>query len=188
MQQEMRQTSRVSLTVHVRVAAEGDAVALHRFASDLVGERLSVLFRRDKAPSIEEQRNFIERIARTPRSALFVAEAGGEIVGMLDFHGHQKPQRAHAGEFGMSVARPWRGRGIGSQLLAHLFAWASAQNMRRLELSVFANNAPAIALYERAGFVREGVQRDAIEIDGGLIDMVQMAKTLPVGAAVGPAA
>lgn len=130
----------------------------------------------------------MQRVARAPRSFLLVADAGEEIVGMLDFHGHQKPQRSHAGEFGMSVAKLWRGRGVGSQLLAHLFGWALTEQLRRLELSVFSNNTGAMSLYERVGFLPEGTEREAVEVDGRYVDIVRMARTLSHPAAVGPAA
>jgi RimJ/RimL family protein N-acetyltransferase len=40
---------------------------------------------------------------------------------------------------------------------------------------VHADNARAIALYEKVGFVREGVARDAVFIDGEYRDAINMA-------------
>jgi putative acetyltransferase len=45
----------------------------------------------------------------------------------------------------------------------------------RLELQVFANNARAIALYERMGFQVEGRRRMAVMVDGVAIDVLMMA-------------
>jgi RimJ/RimL family protein N-acetyltransferase len=45
-------------------------------------------------------------------------------------------------------------------------------NLHRVCLTVFSYNAPAIALYERLGFVREGVYREHIERDGQHFDML----------------
>lgn len=44
-----------------------------------------------------------------------------------------------------------------------------------VELHVHADNLRAIALYEKVGFVREGMARGAIRIDGRYIDSVLMA-------------
>jgi RimJ/RimL family protein N-acetyltransferase len=41
---------------------------------------------------------------------------------------------------------------------------------------VHADNARAIALYERIGFVREGVARDAVFVDGQYRDAISMAR------------
>ncbi len=57
---------------------------------------------------------------------------------------------AHIG--GLSVTQAWRGRGIGGQLLAAAEAWARGHGRARLTLWVAAENAPAVRLYEKAGF------------------------------------
>ena len=162
----------------IRTAIEADATALQAFSAELIAERLPVLFRRDQAPTVEHQHDMIRRLSATPRSALFVAESDGQLVGMLDFHGHQKPQRAHAGEFGMSVAKTWRNKGVGTRLLNYLSEWAIAEGLRRLELSVFSNNDSAIVLYRRCGFIVEGRQQEAVLVDGAYVDIVLMAKLL----------
>jgi ribosomal protein S18 acetylase RimI-like enzyme len=56
----------------------------------------------------------------------------------------------------MAVAREWRGRGIGSALLAAAIDWARTQRLHKLELDVFPHNNAAIELYRKFGFVEEG--------------------------------
>jgi ribosomal protein S18 acetylase RimI-like enzyme len=56
----------------------------------------------------------------------------------------------------MAVARPWRGRGVGTALLEAAMKWAREEGLHKLSLSVFPHNASAIALYRRFGFVEEG--------------------------------
>jgi RimJ/RimL family protein N-acetyltransferase len=82
----------------------------------------------------------------------FVADAAGEVVGSL----HLEPSRFGFGEIGMAVAREWRGRGVGSALLAAAIEWARQRELHKLSLSVFPHNAAAIALYRKFGFVEEG--------------------------------
>lgn len=41
-----------------------------------------------------------------------------------------------------------------------------------------ADNTRAIALYEKTGFIREGIQRRSVLIDGRFIDTVNMALML----------
>jgi ribosomal-protein-alanine N-acetyltransferase len=57
------------------------------------------------------------------------------------------------------VAAEFRRRGIGAALLDAVLAWAREQGAQRMELEVRASNRAAIALYERADFVRDGVRR-----------------------------
>jgi putative acetyltransferase len=49
-------------------------------------------------------------------------------------------------------------------------------NIRRLELVVYTDNAPAIALYERFGFEREGLLRGYAWRDGDYADCLAMAR------------
>lgn len=162
----------------VRQAQPGDAAAMSAFMSDLVAERLPVLFRKDRAPTEAEEREFIERIGRSPRNVLLLAEANGRIVGVLDFQGDAKVQRAHSGAFGLSVAREWRRCGVATGLLAHLLEWAKGKGLWRIELEVMSNNLGAVALYERAGFRLEGAKVRAVEVDGEYVDLLQMARLL----------
>jgi putative acetyltransferase len=47
--------------------------------------------------------------------------------------------------------------------------------VRKLELHVFPHNAPAIALYESFGFVREGYRKDHYRRGVGYVDAILMA-------------
>jgi ribosomal protein S18 acetylase RimI-like enzyme len=58
-------------------------------------------------------------------------------------------------ELGIAVARPFRGRGIGRQLLRSLIECARQHKYQRLSLSVAPGN-PARALYEAEGFQKVG--------------------------------
>ncbi len=70
----------------------------------------------------------------------------------------------------------WR-RGIGSAILAALVGAADDWlDLKRLELTVFADNAHAIALYERFGFVAEGTLRAYAYRAGCYADCLTMAR------------
>jgi len=95
--------------------------------------------------------------ARSPQFAAsadrtIVADSAGEIVGSL----YLSPSRFGVGELAMAVARPWRGRGVGSALLAAAIDKAREEGLHKIALEVFPHNAAAIALYRKFGFVEEG--------------------------------
>ena len=54
---------------------------------------------------------------------------------------------------GMAVAPPWRRRGIGERLMRLALAEARSVGVRRVQLEVLDENAAALALYTRLGFV-----------------------------------
>jgi len=73
------------------------------------------------------------------------------------------------------VAADARGRGIGRALLEHAVEWARRSGVRKLELHVFPHNEPAIRLYERFGFVREGFRRAHYRRGHEYVDAILMA-------------
>jgi ribosomal protein S18 acetylase RimI-like enzyme len=85
----------------------------------------------------------------------FVWRDGGADLGMV--RGAQNDaDRDAAYLISMWVAPEARGRGIGAALVAEVIAWARGRGLRRLLLDVGAHNAPALRLYERAGFAPTG--------------------------------
>jgi putative acetyltransferase len=104
-----------------------------------------------------------------------VALVGGEIVGVL----RVEPTPFGFGELGMMVAAPYRGRGVRTVLVAASIDWARAGGLHKLSLSVFADNAAAVALYRKFGFVDEGHRsRHIRRANGELWDLLEMGLVL----------
>lgn len=83
------------------------------------------------------------------------------------------------GEIGMMVAAGWRGRGVGTALVAAAVDWARARGLHKLALSVFPHNEAAIALYRKSGFIAEGrLVRHVRRADGQLWDLIEMGLLL----------
>ncbi|MEM9477980.1 MAG: GNAT family N-acetyltransferase [Pseudomonadota bacterium] len=111
-----------------------------------------------------------------PNFVCLVAISKEEIVGMASLTRFEG-RRSHVGAVGMGVHDAYVGNGLGARLLTSLLEvaddwWA----LRRIELTVNADNARAIGLYERMGFEREGVLRDYALCGGEFIDAVSMAR------------
>jgi ribosomal protein S18 acetylase RimI-like enzyme len=79
---------------------------------------------------------------------------------------------------GLAVGVEYRRRGVGRELLTAAAEEARRRGARRLTLRVLARNEPARRLYESAGFVVEGVQRQEFLIEGEYVDDVLMALDL----------
>jgi putative acetyltransferase len=77
----------------------------------------------------------------------------------------------------MGVHDAYFGNGLGTRLLTSLLEVAdNLWTLRRIELTVNADNLPAISLYERMGFACEGAVRDYTLREGAFIDAVSMAR------------
>lgn len=78
---------------------------------------------------------------------------------------------------GMSIGNPdYWGKGYGSDALRLMLQYAFDElNLYRISLEVLGYNTRAIRAYEKAGFVREGVQRNAFRRDGQRWDVYSYA-------------
>lgn len=66
-----------------------------------------------------------------------------------------------------------RGRGYGTEAMALMLNFAFQElNLHRVQLTVFAYNAGARAMYERLGFTQEGIYRQFLHRDGERHDML----------------
>ncbi|MGH9905645.1 MAG: GNAT family N-acetyltransferase, partial [Pyrinomonadaceae bacterium] len=69
-----------------------------------------------------------------------------------------------------------RGKGYGTEAVKLLLVHAYRDlNLHRVQVHVFSENVPAIRLYEKVGFKREGVLRNAVVIDGKTLDVLIMS-------------
>ncbi len=125
-------------------------------------------------PALEWATAFVtNNIARD--HAQFVAVEGDAVVGWCDILPNARPGFGHCGSVGMGVLRAWRGQGLGRALLEACLEKAFARGLTRIELEVYADNALAIALYRKLGFVEEGLKRRARVLDGRAQDLRVMA-------------
>jgi len=89
------------------------------------------------------------------------------------FGGGVKDRRRIAGIF---IGRPFLDRGYGTDAMRLLVSYGFRElGLHRVELTVLAFNARAIAAYRKVGFVEEGRARQAVFHDGHWYDEVSMA-------------
>ncbi len=111
-----------------------------------------------------------------PTFICLVAVLEENVIGMASLSRFEG-RRSHAGAIGMGVHDDYVGQGLGTRLLSSLLDvaddwWA----LRRVELTVNADNARAIDLYKRMGFEQEGLLRDYALRGGVLVNAISMAR------------
>jgi RimJ/RimL family protein N-acetyltransferase len=153
--------------VEVRPSTDADRLELARLFAVVAEERDGIA----TEPPVDVE----ERAREWRLDGDFVAVADGAIVGNI----HVDRNRHGFGDIGMAVAKDWRGRGIGSALLACAIDWSREQGMHKLCLQVFAHNEAGIALYRKFGFEEEGrLVKQYRRRSGELWDAIQMGLLL----------
>jgi RimJ/RimL family protein N-acetyltransferase len=112
---------------------------------------------------------FIGEMLRTGEGLALVAEADGDPIGTVQISLERNVVTNHVGTLSIVVAEGWRDVGVGSALIETALRWARDHGLLKVALAVFPDNERAIAVYQRAGFVREGLRRKQYRADGGVL-------------------
>lgn len=152
-------TQKISLTRFTTAHIEGvwrgvDIVARERKYLDKL-----------EAASLEESREYL--LKQIAKGDPFVAIASKEVVGWCDIR-RRTGIASHVGLLNIAIVPGFRSQGIGRKLLLAVLDEAKRSGFVRIELWAHSDNARAIALYEKVGFVREGLLRATGVIDGEL--------------------
>src|SRR5438067_33869 len=108
----------------------------------------------EPALPVPELADAVRRILALPHAGFLVAEAAGELIGMVQVTERFSTWRArpffYLDDFYVEPA--WRSRRVGTELLAAVVERARAAGCTRIDLDVYAENRRALAFYLRNGF------------------------------------
>ena len=126
--------------------------------------------------TVEKQTERTELFNAHDQKLLLVVEIDGQIVSMSDVECGERERARHVGQIGISILPEYRGNGLGTAIMQTMIDWATAHPViEKLALGVWADNAPAIALYEKMGFIEEGRKvREVKYADGSYDDCILM--------------
>lgn len=166
-------TDRPALTT--RDATPQDTEAIARIYNQGIEDRIATLETEERTR--EERQAWMA--ARGPRHPVIVAEALGEVVGWGSLNTFN-PRKAYdyVADFSVYVERAWRGRGVGSVLMAALIGRARALGYHKLVLSAFVWNEGGMTLYRKFGFRTVGIYREQGLLDGRWVDTIIMERIL----------
>jgi RimJ/RimL family protein N-acetyltransferase len=172
--------------IAIRPAEPSDASELVTLAASVGQEAGDWLLTTETWRPVADERRYLKAVRRHADAAVYVAVDGDQIVGRLSLARDPHPASKHVADLGLMVAATHRRRGIGTALLDAAVAWAKGSGVSKLELHVFPWNEPAIRLYERFGFEREGLRRAHYLRNGEAVDALLMAYHLPEGSGCPP--
>jgi RimJ/RimL family protein N-acetyltransferase len=107
-----------------------------------------------------------------------VDQASGEAVGEVVLNDWNAGNRSCG--FRISLGPRGRDRGLGTESVRMIVGYGFEQlRMHRIELEVYSHNGRARRVYEKVGFVAEGVLRDALRWGDEWIDATVMSILAP---------
>ncbi len=160
--------------ITIREALPKDAEAVLACLKQAGGETDNLTFGSEGLPfTVEQERVFLQEQQANDHAVFLCAWDGNHLVGTASLH--PLPRRMyHRAELGISVIKAYWGRGIGSQLLEQVIAYAKAHGIELLNLDVRSDNVRAIHLYEKHGFCSIGTSPAHVKIGSQYADCVLM--------------
>ena len=107
--------------------------------------------------TVEQEGAFLKAKTESGNEIEIVAVVDGKIAGTagIDAVGN-KYKTKHRAEFGIGIAKEFWGLGLGRALTEACIECAKEAGYTQLELDVVSDNASAISLYKKVGFVEYG--------------------------------
>jgi len=128
---------------------------------------------------IKRNEDFVINMAPDTHSFVAVVKEHSEefIIGMATLEVSANNRLRHSAGCGIMVHTDYQNKGVGTELMNALIDIADNWLMLvRIELTVFADNARAIHMYEKLGFKKEGVKKFAAIRNGKYEDELIMAR------------
>ncbi len=125
-------------------------------------------------------RQKIERLTSDlPNKIILLALSEDRVVGHLLITVFPSQRFKGIGELIIYIHQEFQNIGLGAAMIAEAVSLARMRGLHRIGLSVIADNQRAIGLYEKMGFLKEGVRRHSyFGMDGVYHDSVDMGLLL----------
>ncbi len=163
-------------TINIREAMAKDAEVIVDFKNWVTGEvDYHTYGANEYTTSTHDEERVIEMFHMRPNCLFLVAVFGEEIVAVATLSGGVKERVEHRGNIGITVAKRFWRLGIGKEMM-HVMIDYSRETavLTKLELLVHQNNRPALKLYNKLGFFREGLMQRHFKIEGKYYDGIRM--------------
>lgn len=156
-------------TITIRPIRREDAPKRHEFFVELSLAQQGIVHTLEEIDyHVAESEAHIDYFLKYMRGLWLLAfDAHGTVIGEIDLLIKDLSRVRHGAKLTMGILPTFQRQGLGGALLEYAIEWAKKHKLLRLELTVFAHNKAAIALYTKYGFVIEGVRKNFLRLDDG---------------------
>lgn len=165
----------------IRYPIKEDAKLMWEYINALSKEQTFISFQGEEVLLEEEEKYLKSQLERISKnlSVLLLVVCEGKVIGISGIDMKVRTEK-HIGVFGISIAKEFRGEGIGSKLM-QLVTSEAEKNIPQLEiitLGCFANNELARQMYQKFGFLEYGNLPKGIKLEKGYVDHIYMYKVV----------
>lgn len=162
-----------------RYPTKNDLHILRDYINTLSKEKTFIIFQGEHV-SLEEEKKYLDTQLKTiteNKAVQLLAFSDGKLVGNTQINLQSKAVK-HIGVFGISLAKEFRGEGIGTLLMEKLIIEAKQhlKGLKIITLECFGNNEIARKLYKKMGFIEFGNLPKGIIYRDTPVDHVYMFK------------
>ena len=163
----------------IRLLNVNDTEALLVFANALIAEDTFLMLSGDKITLAHEKKYVADTLDEMKKhiKIRFVVTLGAQIIGSAEIR-RGGGRKHHMGEIGLSILKPYRGKGLGNILMQRLINEGKRMGLRTLTLHCFENNDAALGLYKKFGFVACGLLPEAYHYRDLYVGEVTLYKNL----------
>ncbi len=172
-------TTKTAEEIMIRPAEPEDSCEIIDTIRSNARERSYVLMEQ-YGRGIASELEFVRTLDRL-RNLLIVATAGVEVIGCLaglQADDGKREETAGVLQLGLHLREEFRGKGIGTQMLAYAIDWARERGFKRIQAIIFTPNRRSIKLFSNAGFSEEGTRTHDIMMGTECVNKIVMTKSL----------
>lgn len=161
----------------IREALPEDAENILEYINQVGGESDNLTFGENEYPmTLAEEQQYLEEMHNSQRSIVMIGQVGNEVAAVASLKGYdlKRMRLAHRAELGVSVKQKYWRRGIASEIIDCLIAFARKSSITVIELDVRCDNYGAIELYKNKGFEKIGTFKRFMRIKGQYCDAFLM--------------
>lgn len=163
----------------IRYPETGDLEKLLNFINELSDEKTFIRYQGEHETKESEEEWLKVRLKEieSKKTVHLLAFSGSELAGATEIRLRDMTEK-HIGVFGITIAKTFRGNGIGKVLMDLIVKEAIKElpGLRIITLEVFSTNDIAKSLYRKVGFVDYGVLPEGVIRNDKFEDAILMYK------------
>lgn len=160
---------------------KSDLKEMLRYINELSDEKTFVRYQGEHETLESETKYLSSRLEsiESKRAVHLLALSNNKLIAAADVHMKDKTEK-HIGILGISVAKDFRGEGLGKLLMELILKEAEKEipNLKIVTLEVYSTNDIAQKMYEKFGFERYGLLPKGITRNEKFEDAILMYKNI----------